>query len=251
MKIEILFPEICNLYGELSNIEYLAKSCQDIEIVRTPITGNPYFAKERPSLLYIGSMTEEAQELSLKKLLPLKERLFSLIEDEMPFLVTGNAVELLGKAILPEEGKRIPCLDLYHTVARRRMMQRHNSFYLGKFKDENAKEMDIVGFKSQFAHSARESESPYPTDEPGIPLFQTVRGVGFDGGSGAEGIRFHNLIATYLIGPLLILNPPFAKYILRLTGAPSDALAFEKTAMDVYATRVREFSETSRPFLYG
>lgn len=26
MKIEVLFPEICNLYGELGNIKFLKKS---------------------------------------------------------------------------------------------------------------------------------------------------------------------------------------------------------------------------------
>ena len=26
MKIEVLFPEVCNLYGDLANIRYLKKS---------------------------------------------------------------------------------------------------------------------------------------------------------------------------------------------------------------------------------
>ena len=27
MKVEILFPEVCNLYGDLQNVYYLKRSC--------------------------------------------------------------------------------------------------------------------------------------------------------------------------------------------------------------------------------
>ena len=33
IRIEVLFPEIANLYGDLENIEYLKKSCPEIEVV--------------------------------------------------------------------------------------------------------------------------------------------------------------------------------------------------------------------------
>ena len=32
MKIEVLYPEIANLYGDLENIDYLKKSYPEIEI---------------------------------------------------------------------------------------------------------------------------------------------------------------------------------------------------------------------------
>ena len=34
MKIEVLYPEIANLYGDLENIDYLKKSYPEIEIKR-------------------------------------------------------------------------------------------------------------------------------------------------------------------------------------------------------------------------
>ena len=33
MKIEVLFPEFCNLYGDMSNIEYLHKCILEEEII--------------------------------------------------------------------------------------------------------------------------------------------------------------------------------------------------------------------------
>ena len=63
MKIEVLFPEICNLYGELGNIRYLKKSCPDIEVVETAINDRPLLVSEVPDLIYMGTMTESALEL--------------------------------------------------------------------------------------------------------------------------------------------------------------------------------------------
>lgn len=75
------------------------------------------------------------------------------------------------------------------------MMKRHNSFLLGSFQD-----MEIVGFKSLFGHT-------YPDDELANPLFRVERGVGRHPGAFAEGFLRGGLMATYLIGPLLPLNP--------------------------------------------
>ena len=35
MKVEILFPEVCNLYGDLQNVYYLRRCCPELEIVET------------------------------------------------------------------------------------------------------------------------------------------------------------------------------------------------------------------------
>jgi hypothetical protein len=41
MKIEVLFPEFCNLYGDMSNIEYLHKCIPEAEIIYTSIDEEP------------------------------------------------------------------------------------------------------------------------------------------------------------------------------------------------------------------
>ena len=33
MKIEVLFPEVCNLFGDISNIKYLKKCIPDAQII--------------------------------------------------------------------------------------------------------------------------------------------------------------------------------------------------------------------------
>jgi len=236
MKIEILYPEICELYGDLMNAKYLARSCPEAELVTASLKEEPAFVGGEVALVCMGSTTERGQELSIQALRPYRDAIERRIEDGGAFLITGNAMELFGNYIENEDGSRVEGLGLFDCHAKRRMMARYNSLYLGKFGD-----MDIVGYKSQFSHLY---------GDPGEPLFRTLRGAGRTPGAEPEGLRRNNFMATYVLGPLTVLNPPFAKYLLQLIGARSDALAFEDAARDAYETRVKEFSDPNRGFEY-
>ena len=67
LKIEVLFPEICNLFGNMYNIKYLEKSVQDIEIIYTSLTDTPKFVDEKVDMIYMAPMTENSQELVIEK----------------------------------------------------------------------------------------------------------------------------------------------------------------------------------------
>ena len=238
IKIEVLFPEIANLYGDLMNIEYLKRCAgpENVEIIETSLKDQPYFANnDDVALIYLGTMTESGQELSLKALAPYKARIEALIDSGKPFLITGNALELFGDYIECEDGSKIDCLGIFKTHAVRKMLERYNSLYVGKFND-----IDIVGFKSQFTHSYGQFDG----------LFSTVRGDGLNRETKEEGIKKNNFMGTYIIGPLLVLNPPFTKYLLSLIGADDSHLAYEEAAMDVYEHRLSEFMEPARGLTY-
>ncbi len=139
MKIEVLFPELCNLYGDNGNIQYLAASMPEAERVRTGNLETPRFTKEPVDLSYLGSMSESHQELAIRRLLPHAGVLRQYVESGGVLLATGNALELFGTYI--QEGKRqIPALGLFPCHAVRDMEHRHNSMFLGTFGD-----MKIVG----------------------------------------------------------------------------------------------------------
>lgn len=241
MKIEMLYPEVCNLYGDLMNIEYLKRSAMEsgvdnIEIIETSIKSEPYFVNNDDlDLIYLGTMTEKTQELVLGRLKEYKDRIAELISKGQIFLFTGNALELLGEYIECDDKSKIECLGLFKTHAIRKMLLRYNSLYVGKFEG-----MDIVGFKSQFTHSYGEFSG----------LFETVRGDGLSPESKMEGIRENNFFGTYIIGPLLVLNPPFTKYLLNLMGVKEPKVCFEEASMDVYTHRVSEFMDPKRGLTY-
>ena len=233
LKIEVLYPEVCNLFGNMYNIKYLQQSVKDIEIINTSLTDEPKFISENINMVYMAPMTEKTQELVIKKLKPYTEKIKELIEDNKVFLVIGNALEVFGKYIENEDGSKIEALGITDLYAKRDMMHRYNSLYLGELdagKDEKTK---IVGFMSQFAMSYGDNSKNY--------MFKTIRGPGINEESKFEGIRINNFMWTYLLGPLLVMNPLFTRYLLKLLGVKEYSLAFEKEAMECYEARVKEF----------
>ena len=236
MRIEILYPEVANLYGDLMNMDYLRRCLGSVEVIRTSLHSEPAFVSEQVDLIYMGSVTEEGQRLAVEALMPYRDKLVDLIEEGQIFLITGNALEIFGKHISRDDGTELPCLGLFPTVAKHTMMKRYNALYLGKFENS----MDIVGFKSQFGHSFGEAE----------PLFTTFRGAGLNPDTPGEGLRRNRFFATYLTGPLLVLNPPFTKYLLRLMGVSEPTLCFEDAAKELYRDRVREFGDPSTGIEY-
>ena len=203
LKIEILFPEFCNLYGDSFNMKYLKMCLPDAEFVETELDQTPTFVNEDVNLIYLGPMTENTQEKVIARLLPYKNRIEELIEKNVVFLFTGNAVEVLGKYIENEDGSKIEGLGIFDVYSKRDMMHRHNSRLVGKFED-----IEIVGFKSQFTMMYGDNTNSY--------FVQVEKGIGINKDSKLEGIRKNNFIGTYIIGPILILNPLFTKKIIKM-----------------------------------
>ena len=46
MKIEILYPELCTLYGDKGNMQYLKLCLPDAEFVETTLNAKPLFLTE-------------------------------------------------------------------------------------------------------------------------------------------------------------------------------------------------------------
>ena len=122
MKIEVLFPEFCNLFGDAYNMVYLEKTLPEAEFIRTKFSDDVRFTEEKMNLVYMGPMTERMQEQVIRKLMPLKEKIQKAIDDGTVFLFTGNALEIFGDYIENEDGSRVECLGLYRLYAKRDMM---------------------------------------------------------------------------------------------------------------------------------
>ena len=230
MKIEVLFPDTANLYGDLFNAEYLAKCAENREIVRTGLNDAPAFLNGDIDIICMSPMPEFAQELAVEKLMPYRDKIIELIDKGTVFFVTGNALEIFGDYIENEDKSRIECLKIFDTYAKRDMLNRYNALFLGSFND-----MKIAGFKAQFSHSYGGQKTER--------LFKRVKGAGLNPDDDGEGVRKNNFFGTYLIGPLLVMNPDFTRYILSLAGEKADKLPFEDEMREAYEKRVREFEK--------
>ena len=181
----MLYPELSNLYGDSANIKYLKDSFPEIEIIETNIGECPTFLnKGKVDLVYRGTMTERGQQLFIDNASMYVDEMKDAIEQGQRFLVTGNAVEVFGKYIIDKTGEKIDCLKIfnYHTE-RDILAKRFNSLYVGRYND-----IKIVGFKSQFGHSFYDDEIE--------PLFDTIRGPGFNNKETREGIHYKNFMGT-------------------------------------------------------
>lgn len=230
LKIEILFPEFCNLYGDISNMKYLKKCLPDADFIETAFDEEPCFANEKVNFIYLGPMTENMQEKVITKLKPYKDRIEELIEENVIFLITGNAIEIFGKYIENEDGSKIEALGIFDIYVKRDMLHRYNSIFIGKWEN-----IDIVGFKSQFTFAYGNNEENY--------FAKVEKGVGLNKKSKFEGIMKNNFIATYLIGPILILNPLFTEKILEKMKLNNTKIAFEEDIKAAYNQRLQEFKK--------
>ncbi len=219
MIIEYLYSDVTDLYGDSFNVEYLAECCDNVEIIRTGFNQEPYFVKHHVDLIYMGSMMERYQKKIIEQLKPHKEKLQELIENNTFFLITGNALEIFGKKIDDIEG-----LGLFDFYTQRDFSHHHNSCFLGDFNN-----IKMVGFKSLFSDSS-------PCDKYFIDV---EKGYGFKN-SNHEGIKYRNFYATYLIGPLLILNPLFTEYLLNEMGADYN-LKYREDLIQAYEIRLKEY----------
>lgn len=228
--VEILFPEFCNLYGDISNMKYLKKCIPEANFIETSYSAEPAFISKEVNLIYIGPMTEKMQEKVINKLKPYKEKIQELIEKNVVFLITGNAIEIFGKYIENEDESKIEALDIFNIYAKRNMLKRHNSNFVGKYED-----IELVGFKSQFTFAYGDNEQNY--------FAKVEKGIGLNPESTLEGIQKNNFIATYLIGPILILNPKFTKKILEKMGIENINIAFEEDVQKAYEQRLKELKK--------
>ncbi len=235
MTVEVLYPELSNLYGDHANIRYLQASAPDAEIIYTDNRSTPRFVTEKVDMVYLGSMPEREQVLAIQRLKPYVERLRALVEEGMVLLATGNALELFGQYIADGPTKT-ETLGMFPFYTQRDFENRHNSMFLGQFE-----EIPIVGCKSQFSFCYGQ----FPGN-----FIEVIGGYGNNPKDKNEGFRYKNLFATYLLGPFLVLNPLFTKYLLRLLGH-DDTLAFEEEAMEAFQYRKEHLEEPGVNFLVG
>ena len=229
MKIEILFPEFCNLFGDMFNMKYLKMCMLEAEFIETALDSKPAFVNQDINLIYLGSMTENTQEKVIQKLMPYRDKIKELIEKNIVFLFTGNSIEILGQYIENEDGSKIEALGIFDVYSKRDMMHRHNSYLIGKYED-----IELVGFKSQFTMMYGDNTSDY--------FLEVEKGIGINKQSKLEGIKRNNFIGTYLLGPILILNPLFTKKLIQMMGQ-TPKIALEDDVMNAYEERLKELKK--------
>lgn len=228
-KVELLFPELCNIYGESYNVEYLRRCSDEIEVINTNHMDTPAFVNEDVDMIYLGCTTERKQEQIIGILSQYRDRIIELIDKGVIFLATGNAVEIFGNYI-EDAGRKIDALGIFDFYSVRYMSRdRHNSQFIGTFDD-----ITVLGHRSQFSFAYGDFDDNF---------IDVQKGIGMNPDTKKEGVRRNNFYGTYSLGPFLILNPLFAKKLMRIMGI-DDTLCFEKEIVEAYEYRLTELNRT-------
>ncbi|MBE6717214.1 MAG: hypothetical protein E7573_09875 [Ruminococcaceae bacterium] len=235
MTVEILYPEVCGLYGDAQNAEYLRLSLPEAEFIYTDLCSEPYFVKNEPDIILLGSMSEEMQRRVLGIFEPLKHRLNELTEKGTVILATGNAAELFcDKIEYITEKKEVKALGFFPFSVKTDLFKRYNGKVLGETDG-----IKIVGFRSQFSFIYGDNSDCF--------FLKMIRGDGINKESKLEGMRKKNLICTTCLGPILPLNPLFTEHLISLAGGKEKA-AFREEAMEAYNKRLSEFEDPKIKF---
>ncbi len=230
MKIEILYPEFCNLFGDMGNMRYLQKCIPEAEFIETAYHDTPLFVKGEADMIYMGPCTESAQIKIIDKLKEYKDDLINAIENDKIFLFTGNAMETLFEYIETDDGSKISGLGIFKLHAVQRLMKRLNTLMLCRFED-----IDIVSYKTQFTQTYGDNSNSF--------FANVERGFGINKESQLEGVHVHNFFGTNMIGPILVTNPYFTEYIMTLLGIENPSAAFRDDAINAYNARIKEYRD--------
>ena len=189
----------------------------------------PAFVNEDVDMIYLGCTTERKQEQIIGILSQYRDRIIELIDKGVIFLATGNAVEIFGNYI-EDAGRKIDALGIFDFYSVRYMRRdRHNSQFIGTFDD-----ITVLGHRSQFSFAYGDFDDNF---------IDIQKGIGMNPDTKKEGVRRNNFYGTYSLGPFLILNPLFAKKLMRIMGI-DDTLCFEKEIVEAYEYRLTELNRT-------
>lgn len=232
IRLYHLYPDLMDLYGDYANLlilsRALARAGFENEIVKRSLIDR--FDLSDAGFVYIGSGRESRQKRAMAHLLKNRETFAAAFERGVPILLTGNAMEMIGKSVTDREGEKHEGLALasFETYEGDKRLVSDEIVSLGDEK--------LVGFVNK-ASEIRNVDSP---------LFRVEFGLGNAGEEKSEGYTAKNLFATHLIGPILVKNPAFLARMVRLAagGKPVDAGAIrDKYADEAYAITLAELSK--------
>ncbi len=203
-----MYPNLMNLYGDRGNLLCLQKRLgwygHQGEIA--PVNLNDQLDFKQIDMLFMGGGSDREQGLAYNDLLLKADKLMQEIENGLPVLCICGAYQLLGKYYKSYDGTTMNGLGFFdlHTEGKKERL-------IGNIllsSEIDGQKITVAGFEN---HGGR----TYLNDNNLQPFGTVIKGHGNNGEDGSEGLKFRNLIGTYLHGPLLPKNPVIADFFIR------------------------------------
>ena len=198
MKLLHLYPNLMNMYGDYANMLALKKHLEDqgltVKVDYKDINEDIDFSSY--DFIYMGSGTESKELIALNDIIRYKDEFNNLVNNNKVILFTGNASELLGKSI--DDNLALNVFDF--------KTQHIDKRYTGDVIVYNDEIGELVGFVNKSSIISGDKEHK---------LFKYIFKDNNLNDEEYEGYIKNNAFATELIGPILLKNPNFMKYIVK------------------------------------
>lgn len=203
IRILHLYEREMNMYGDRGNIitlqQRLAWRGYESEVVVAGVGDDIDWAKV--DLVFGGGGQDRGQVAVGQDLQRHSQAIHAAVKAGVPMLLICGLYQLFGRAFITLDGQEIPGIGVFaaetHGSPERLIGNVVLSSHYGS----------LVGFEN---HSGRTG-----LDSGQDALGSLQKGYGNDGHSGEEGAVTHNVIGTYLHGPLLPKNPTLADHLLQ------------------------------------
>lgn len=209
LRLLALYPEQMNIYADRGNVIFLQRRCEWRGLGFEYASSGPgeSFDPGAHDLIYIGGGQDRDQRAVAKDMLDSKrEGIASAVADGAALLAVCGGYQLLGESYqLGDE--TIAGLGL----ADLRTVREPGPRLIGNVAIEveaDGQRRTLAGFEN---HGGRTYLGPAAQ-----PLGRVLSGHGNNGSDGFEGVRFGNVIGTYLHGPLLPKNAWLADHLIAL-----------------------------------
>lgn len=209
LRVCALYPELMNIYADRGNIAVLRARCEwrgiGFELASSSL-GDPLDAAAH-NLFYIGGGQDRDQAAVAADMVATKrDALHSARDDGAVVLAVCGGYQLLGHSyqLGDEELPGVGLVDL-------KTVREDGPRLIGNCAieaDFGNGPQTIAGFEN---HGGRTYLGPGEQ-----PLGRVLSGHGNNGNDGFEGVHSHNVIGTYLHGPLLPKNVWLADRLIEL-----------------------------------
>ena len=202
LKIVWLYWKSMNIYGDYGNILALEKQLKihglKYQIIRYDI-GDKF--PEDADIVIGGGGQDSSQNKIQDDLMAIAPKLIELAKKGVPMLMICGMYQLFGRFFRTLKGEEILGANILpiETIAGEERM-------IGNIIIKSQEFGEIIGYEN---HSGQTF-----LDKTVTPLGQVIKGAGNNMIDANEGVRYNNVIATYLHGPVLPKNPQIADFLI-------------------------------------
>ncbi len=205
-NILCLYTDLLDLYGDIANIVLIKKRLEQmnikVNIIQKSIEDDIDYKDIK--LVYIGPGKMKNLEVASLHFIKFKEKTIQAIENDVNFLVIGNARLLFGKEFTLVGGQKSAGIGLFDYTA-----QDTDKVFISDNVScvYNNTDYKCYGFINRTAHIDNIQDIQ--------PLFRLMCGAG-DGieESEYEGNYYKNYMGTWQLGPIMVKNPMFLRGFL-------------------------------------